>query len=173
MDAQASVSSEPLIGTELRERIAAYFPRYPTRQAVLLPALHLVQERLGYIPQQAIIELAQLLGLQPAEVADVVSFYSFFKQDRPLGKYRIWVCRSISCTCRDGENLLNYLVEKLGVQPGQTTEDGLFTLEAAECLGVCDFAPAILVNDRLYGNMTQEKVDEMIIELRREAQNRA
>ncbi len=102
-----------------------------------------------------------------------MSFYSFFKQDRPLGKYRIWVCRSISCACRDSENLLNYLVEKLGVQPGQTTEDGLFTLEAAECLGVCDFAPAILVNDRLYGNMTQEKVDEMIIELRREAQNRA
>lgn len=169
MSGEVQTAEYHLLGPELRQAIAAYFPRYPERRAVLLPALHLVQQHLGYIPQQAVVELAKFLDIHPAEVADVVSFYSFFRQDRPLGKYRLWVCRSISCAARGGETLLSYLSQKLGINPGETTADGLFTLEAAECLGVCDFAPAILVNDRLYGPMTIEGVDELLAELKREA----
>ena len=86
-----------------------------------LPALHLVNERLGYVPPQAVVEIAELLELAPAQVQDTLSFYGFFKQDKPQGRYRVWVCRSISCAACGGEELLEYLCEKLGIQPGETT----------------------------------------------------
>jgi NADH-quinone oxidoreductase subunit E len=154
--------SKSILNDDLRTAIRAQLPRYPTRQAVTLPALHLVNERLGYVPPQAVVEIAELLELSPAQVQDTLSFYGFFRQDKPLGRYRVGVCRSISCAARGGEELLEYLVEKLGIQPGQTTADGRVTLEFAECLGLCDVAPAILVNDTVHGNMTQEKVDELL-----------
>ncbi len=166
MISENSAVGRQFLDDELRRAIESYFPRYPHRQAALLPALHLVHQRFGFIPREAIVELADFLGIHPAEVADVVSFYSFFKQDRPVGKYRIWVCRSLSCACRGGEGLLELLTQKLGVAPGQTTVDGLFTLEAAECLGACDCAPAVMVNDKLYGPMTPEKAEQLLEELR-------
>jgi NADH-quinone oxidoreductase subunit E len=153
---------QPVLSDELRAAIRGYFSQYPTKQAALLPALHLVQERLGYVPPEAVEELAALLELSPAEVQDTLSFYGFFKQDRPLGKYRIWVCRSISCDARGSEELIDYLHEKLKVEPGQTTPDGRITLEVAECLGACDYSPAILVNDALHEEMTREKIDALL-----------
>ena len=150
---------------DLRQAIRALFPRYPTRQAVTLPALHLVSERLGYVPPQAVVEIAGLLELAPAQVQDTLSFYGFFKQDEPLGRTRVWVCRSISCAARGGEELLEYLCEKLGVRPGETTADGRVTLEFAECLGACDYAPAMLAGDTLYKDLTKEKIDEFVASL--------
>jgi len=158
-------TAERLLEDEIRREIEQVFPRYPTRRAALLPALHVVNRHLGYIPQQAVVELAELLELAPAEVQDTLSFYGFFKQDRPQGKVRIWICRSLSCSCRGGEELLAYVSEKLGISPGETTPDGAITLEAAECLGACDFAPAMLVGDKLYGNLTKEKIDELLTSL--------
>jgi NADH-quinone oxidoreductase subunit E len=146
---------------ELRNEIEGILPRYPTKQAATLPALHLVNERLGYVPPEVVVELAQLLELAPAQVQDTLSFYGFFKQDKPQGQHRVFVCRSITCAACGGEELLEHLSEKLGVQPGETTADGRVTLEFAECLGACDVAPAILVDDSLHGEMTKEKVDEM------------
>ncbi len=154
-----------LLNDEIRDKIRGYFTRYPTKQAVTLPALHLVQERLGRVPTQAVEEIAELLELAPAQVQDTLSFYGFFKQEAPLGKYRVWVCRSMSCAARGGEELLEYLCEKLGVRPGETSADGRYTLEFAECLGACDHAPAILVNDELYEDMTKEKIDAMLAKL--------
>jgi len=151
-----------LIGDELQTKIEGLLPHYPTKQAATLPALHLVNEKLGYVPPQAVIEIAELLELAPAQVQDTLSFYGFFKQDKPLGRYRLWVCRSLSCAACGGEDLLEHLCQKLGIRPGETTADGRVTLEFAECLGVCDAAPAILVNDKLHGNMTKEKVDELV-----------
>lgn len=159
-------TTERILTDEIRDAVREYFPRYPTRRAVTLPALHLVQRRLGYLPRQAVVEIAELLELAPAEVQDTLSFYEFFKQDRPLGRHRVWVCRSLSCAARGGEELLEYLCEKLGIRPGQTTPDGRVTLEFAECLGACDFAPAVLVGDTLHKNMTQEKIDELISSLK-------
>lgn len=147
------------------DKIRGYFPRYPNRRAVVLPALHAVNEHLGYVPRQAVIEIAQLLELAPAEVQDTLSFYGFFKQDAPTGKARIWVCRSLSCSACGGEELLAYLEEKLGISPGETTSDGRFTLEYAECLGACDFAPAVLAGNKLYKKLDREKIEAMIIEL--------
>ena len=100
---------------------------------------------------------------------DTLSFYGIFKQDKPLGRHRLWVCRSISCAAREGEELLAHLCEKLGIGPGETTPDGRVTLEFAECLGACEQAPAILVDDVLHGDMTKEKTDELLTELTRPA----
>lgn len=156
-----------LLSDDLRNAIRAYFPRYPNRRAVVLPALHAVQERLGYVPTQAVVEIAQLLELAPAEVQDTLSFYGFFKQDRPMGALRVWVCRSLSCSCRGSEELLGVLSEKLGVRPGETSADGRVSLETAECLGACDFAPAMLVNDTLHACLTSEKVDQFVETVKR------
>jgi NADH-quinone oxidoreductase subunit E len=153
---------EPILTEDIRETIRGYFSRYPTKQAATLPALHVVQEQLGYVPPEAVAEIAELLDLIPAQVQDTASFYGFFKQDQPQGRTRVWICRSISCSACGGEALLEYLCEKLGIRPGQTTPDGRVTLEFAECLGACDYAPAMLANRTLYQNLTKEKIDEFV-----------
>ena len=159
-------TATPQLTKELRDAICALFSRYPTRQAVTLPALHLVQRGLGYVPPAAIVEIAELLELAPAQVQDTLEFYGFFKQDAPVGRARMWVCRSLSCASRDGERLLSLLCDKLDIAPGETTSDGRITLEVAECLGACDHAPAILVNDTLHKCMTEEKIDELLESLK-------
>ncbi|MGI6415891.1 MAG: NAD(P)H-dependent oxidoreductase subunit E [Thermoguttaceae bacterium] len=160
-------ATQTILTDELREAIRAHFPKYPTRRAVVLPALHLVEERLGCVPPPAVVEIAGLLDLHPAEVQDTLSFYGFFEQDKPRGRLRVWVCRSLACACRGGEDLLEYLCERLAVRPGETAEDGAVSLEFAECLGACDLAPAMLAGDELIGNLTREKIDAFVAGLRR------
>jgi NADH-quinone oxidoreductase subunit E len=151
----------------MRQRIAAYIPRYPSKQAVTLPALHIVQDELRHVPIEAMVEIAAMLDLHPAEVYDTMSFYGFFRGDKdPLGKHRVWVCRSLSCMLRGGEELLANLCGKLGVQPGETTSDGKVTLEFAECLGACEGAPCMLVDDECQMNVTAETASGCIAELR-------
>lgn len=147
---------------ETRTRIERLAERYPTRQAVVLPALHAAQETLGWVPPGAVAEIAELLELAPGQVQDTLSFYGFFKQDAPMGRVRVWVCRSISCAALGGESLLDHLRTRLGIEPGETTPDGRITLEAAECLGACDGAPAALIGEVLHTNLTKERLDELI-----------
>jgi NADH-quinone oxidoreductase subunit E len=144
------------------EEIRAFFPRYPTRLAVTLPALHIVNEHLRYVPPQAVVEVAELLGLHPAQVQDTLSFYGLFKQDAPGGQVRAWVCRSISCALRGGEEVLDYLCEKAHVHPGETTADGKLTLEYGECLGACEYAPCMLAGETLHRNLNKEKADQFL-----------
>jgi NADH-quinone oxidoreductase subunit E len=151
-----------ILTDEMFAAIEAFFPRYPTRQAVVLPALHVVNDRLGHVPPQAVVEIAELLGLAPAQVQDTLSFYGFFPQDQPAGRYVLRVCRSISCSVREGEELLEYLAQRLGIRPGETTPDGLVTLLPAECLGACECAPAILVNGTLHGSATKQTIDTLL-----------
>ena len=158
-------TAERILTDEMVEAIKAYFPRYPTRQAVTLPALHVVNSRLRYVPLQAVVEIAELLELPPAEVQDTLSFYEFFKQDRPHGQHRAWVCRSISCALRGGDEILDHMCQAAGVAPGETTADGKLTLEFAECLGACEFAPCILVGDRVIENVTTESADAFLKDL--------
>jgi NADH-quinone oxidoreductase subunit E len=155
-------NSNPILNDDMRSAILDLFPRYPTKQAVTLPALHIVNERLGYVPPQAVVEIAELLDLSPAQVQDTLSFYGFFKQDKPMGTTRIWFCRSLSCAACGGEELLNYISQKLGIKPGETTPDGRITLDFSECLGECDHAPAVMVNDEIHENVTKEKIDELL-----------
>jgi NADH-quinone oxidoreductase subunit E len=157
-----------VLSNDLRKKIEAYLPRYPSKQAVTLPALHLVQDELRCVPLEAIREIAQLLDLSPAEVHDTMSFYGIFRsKENPLGKTRLWVCRSLACMLRGGEELLGTLCEKLKVQPGETTADGKITLEFAECIGACEGAPAVLIDDVDRQNVTPERVDALLDELRR------
>src|SRR5438477_10229821 len=149
-------TAERVLTDEMVEAIKAYFPRYPTRQAVTLPALHVVNERLRHVPLQAVVEIAELLDLAPAEVQDTLSFYGFFKQDAPHGETRAWVCRSISCALRGGEEVLDHMCHVAGVEPGGTTPDGKLTLEFAECLGACEYAPCMLAGKELVTNLTPE-----------------
>ena len=156
-----------ILSNTLREKILQYLPRYPSKQAVTLPALHLVQDELRCVPRAAIREIADLLDLSPAEVHDAMTFYQFFREEeQPLGKTRLWVCRSLACMLRGGEQLLGQLCQKLSVKPGETTADGKITLEFAECLGACEGAPAVMIGDEHRHCVMPEKVDDLIRELR-------
>ena len=155
-----------VLSDDIRQKILAYLPRYPRKQAVTLPALHLVQDALRCVPPAAVVEIAELLDLHPSEVQDAMTFYGFFRGERdPLGRTRLWVCRSLPCMLRGGEELLEALSAKLGVPPGGTTADGKITLEFAECIGACEGAPAVMVNDEHVHDVTLEKVDELVTEL--------
>ena len=156
------MTATKILTDEMVAEIRAHFPRYPSRQAVTLPALHVVNDRLRYVPFQAVVEIAELLELAPAEVQDTLSFYGFFPQEQPHGRTRAWVCRSVSCHLRGADELLDHFVERAGVKPGETTEDGRLTLEFAECLGACEQAPCVLAGDRLYPQVTKDQVDEML-----------
>lgn len=158
--------SERILTDEMVAEIKAYFPHYPTRQAVTLPALHVVNERLRHVPIQAVVEIAELLELAPAEVQDTLTFYGFFKQDKPHGQTRAWVCRSISCALLGGEEVLGHMCDRLGIKPGETTSDGKLTLEFGECLGACEFAPCMLAGKTLHKNLTNETADEFLKSVR-------
>jgi NADH-quinone oxidoreductase subunit E len=154
--------AERILTDEMTAAIKAFFPRYPSRQAVTLPALHLVNDKLRYVPRQAVVEIAELLGLAPAQVQDTLTFYGYFKQDKPHGRCRLWVCRSISCALRGADELLNHLSHTLGVAPGETTPDGRVTLEYAECLGACEHAPCILADSQLVKSASHQQADEFV-----------
>ena len=156
------------LSDEIRQQIQAYLPRYPSKQAVTLPALHIVQDHLRYVPLEAIREIADILDLSPAEVYDTMSFYGFFRDSEKtkLGQTRLWVCRSLACMLRGGEEVLQTACDKLHCKPGETSVDGKVTVEFAECIGACEGAPAVLVNDEARMNVTPDKVDALLSELR-------
>lgn len=152
-----------VLPAELRRKILDYLPRYSSKQAVTLPALHLVQDEMRCVPLDAVREIAALLDLGPAELNDAMSFYGFFRsEDRPLGRTRLWVCRSLPCMLKGGEDLLAHLCDVLHVPVGGTTSDGKFTVEFAECLGNCEGAPCMLINDRHEGDLTPRRVEYII-----------
>lgn len=158
----------PYLSDDLRKKILAYLPRYPSKQAVTLPALHLVHDERRCVPHEAVREIAALLDLAPAEVHDTMSFYEFFREEEnKLGKTRVWVCRSLACALRGGEELLDHFCSRLQIGPGETTPDGKFSLEFAECLGACEGAPAVMINDEHRHNITHEAAEALIVELQK------
>ena len=153
---------------ETREQIRDLVARYPEGQqkSALLPALHLAQEASGgYLPAGVMDQVAALLGIQPIEVYEVATFYSMFFLE-PTGKFVIEVCHTAPCAVCGGEELIRYLEEKLGIEAGGTTPDGLFTLRTVECLGGCGYAPVMQVNTEFHEQVSREKVDRIIQELR-------
>jgi NADH-quinone oxidoreductase subunit E len=156
----------PVLSEELRKRIRAEFGKYPNKRAAVLPALHIVHDADRMVSTAAIEEIAELLEIHPAEVYDTMTFYQFFKEQHdPLGRHRVWVCRSISCMLRGGEELLANLSERLGVQPGHASADGKLTLEFAECLGACEGAPCMLVDEDCHMNVDEESAARLIEQL--------
>ena len=154
--------AERILTDEMIAEIKAFFPRYPTKQAVTLPALHIVNERLRCVPLQAVVEIAKLLELAPAQVQDTLSFYGYFRQDALHGETRAWVCRSIACALRGGEEVLAQMCHAAGIEPGGTTRDGKLTVEFAECLGACEYAPCMLAGKTVYKNLTKESAEQFV-----------
>jgi len=148
---------------ELKPQLAELAGRYPEnrRTAALLPALHLVQERAGYLPEEELRELGSYFGIPLATVLGVVSFYPMFYRE-PRGKYHISLCRTLSCEICGNEGVRKAIRDRLGIGPGETTADGLWSLSWAECLGACDAAPAMKINDTYYDRVTPEKASAIL-----------
>jgi NADH-quinone oxidoreductase subunit E len=155
----------PYLTDEMKAYLSSkYFPRYPTKRAALLPALHHVQHTYNWIPTQAIEEVAEFLELSPAEALDTATFYEEYWL-KPKGKYLIQVCRSLSCEICGSKQLTAHCKSKLGIDVGETTPDGRFTVVELECLGACGTAPVALLNEVLHENLTVEQLDDAISRL--------
>jgi len=152
---------------ENRARFDAIVTRYPAdrRRSAVLPALYLAQDQQGYITANVIRHVAALLGITRADVEDVVSYYTMF-YTRPVGKFVINVCRTLSCAVNGAERVTEALVASLGIAPGQTDATGTFTLVETECLGACDRAPAVMVNDAWHECLKPEEVPKLVDDLR-------
>ena len=156
---------EPYLTPQMRQHLETeVLTRFPTKRAATLPVLHALQEEHGWLPYQALEEAAELLETSPAEVLDTATFYEEFWL-KPKGKYVIWVCQSIACELMGHQKLIDALEARLGVEVGETTDDGRFTLMTVECIGACGGAPAALVNERLHENLTVENLDRVLSSL--------
>jgi NADH-quinone oxidoreductase subunit E len=139
--------------------------RYPVKKSALIPLCHLAQQQDGWLDEEAMVHIAELVDCTPAEVLGTASFYEMLKQ-HAVGTYLINVCTSISCFLNGGDELLEHAEETLGVTAGGTTPDGQFTLESYECIAACTEAPALQVNYRYCHRVTTEDFDEMVADLR-------
>lgn len=139
--------------------------RYPRPKSALIPLLHLAQEQDGHVTNDAMAHIAELVGVTPAEVYGTASFYEMFKFE-PVGRYLVNVCTNISCMLCGAEELLHHAERTLGVHVGNTTDDGLFTLEEVECIADCTNAPCLQVNYRYFDNVTAEGFDGLVDDLR-------
>jgi len=147
------------------EKLKEILKSYPTSQASLLPLLHLAQKEIGYIDDEVSAYIARKLNLPPCKVKGSASFYTFFPSPQ-MGKYVIRVCQTLSCSLLGAEHLIDYLSRKLGIEPGQTTTDNKFSLLKSECLGSCGKAPVMMINDKYYENLNQEKIDKILNRLK-------
>ncbi|GIU84395.1 MAG: NADH-quinone oxidoreductase subunit E [Acidimicrobiales bacterium] len=150
-----------ILTPENREVAYEIIKRYPMPSSATIPLLHLVQEQEGWIPPEGIEEVAELVGSTPAQVLGTCSFYEMFKR-KPVGKYLINVCTQISCMLRGADELLEHAKDRLGIEVGDTTDDGEFTLEEVECIAACTEAPCLQVNYRYFGPIDAEGLDRLI-----------
>ena len=146
---------------DLTKEILDLLPRYPEKEAALIPALHLVQDRFGHVSDTSIDVLGDLLDIAPAEILGTLTFYTMFRRE-PEGRFHVNVCKNLSCTLMGSRSLLTHLEERLGISIGETTEDGLFTLGAVECLGACTEAPVMEVDGEYHMRLTPEKADAVL-----------
>lgn len=143
---------------------------YPEKRSALIPALHLAQEEIGYLPSGVQNEVAQLFELDPNEVNSVVTFYDMFFEE-PVGKHLIHVCKNVSCMLRGSDQLLGKLCDKLQVKPHQTTADGEFTVIPSECLAACDRAPMMIVDETVIGPVKDEELDQILEKAKQASKN--
>jgi NADH-quinone oxidoreductase E subunit len=158
-------SGVPRLNPDNLQRALDLIALYPEPRSALIPILHLLQEQDGYLTEEGMAHAGELLGLAAAEVRGTASFYDMFHFE-PVGKYLVAVCTNIACMLQGAYRLLEHAEERLGVAPGGTTEDGLFTLEDAECLALCGNAPCLTVNWRFFGDVDPERFDVLVEDLR-------
>lgn len=150
-----------MISDALKARMRETVARYPLARSAMLPCLHLAQDEIGYVSEEAIVAVAEAIGAKPDEVESVVTFYSMFHQE-PQGASAIKVCTSVSCYLRGCDDVLKSLERALGVRRGETTADGRFTLEGVECLAACGMAPALQVNGEFVEQVTPESAEKLV-----------
>ena len=136
-------------------------PRYPTKVALLLPALHAAQDEFGWLSPEVMEEIGSYIGIHPAQVREVASFYTMYNL-RPVGKYHLKICTNVACCLRGADELVSHCEKKLGIQCGETTKDKKFTIMEEECLGACGTAPAMMLNNDYYENLDVVQLDELL-----------
>ncbi len=168
MDLQSTQNARtdvPIVSEETRARFEELAKRYPERRSVLIPLLHEVQAEVGHLSPDAIEWVASFLGLAPADVLSVASFYDMLSLE-PIGRHVIYVCQNLSCALLGAERIIRHLEARLGIHAGETTPDGLISLRRMECLAACGGAPAIQVDGIYYERMTPERLDDLLATLR-------
>jgi NADH-quinone oxidoreductase subunit E len=151
----------PELTDQTKKKIEEIASRYASKEAALLPVLHLVQREMGFVSPQEEKQVADLLNVKPIQVKEVMTFYTMFNQ-AAVGKYHIQVCSNLSCSLLGADSLIEHMKNKLGIEVGETTSDKKFTLTTVECLGACEQAPCMMVNFDYFGNLDKEKIDSIL-----------
>jgi NADH-quinone oxidoreductase subunit E len=160
-----------ILSAESLAAIRAQSGHFPDSRSALLPALHIAQDEVGYLPAAALEDVSEVLDIPYGDVEEVVSFYTMFYGDN-VGTYVLEVCKTVPCGILGADAIIDHISRKLGINPGETTADGMFTLLKVECLAGCHRAPVMQVNSRYHENLTTEKVDQLIDLMRSEAHKR-
>jgi NADH:ubiquinone oxidoreductase subunit E len=162
---------ETTLSEEQRERIDEIIERYKNKSGGLIPVLHEVQGVIGYLPLSVQEKISDALSIPLSEVNSIISFYSLFSE-KPKGKYCIGLCKGTACYVRGSEKILKKLEDILGIEAGDVTPDGKFSIEVLRCLGACGLGPVMVINDKVYTRMKVDKVKEIIEEVRKEDEGR-
>jgi NADH-quinone oxidoreductase E subunit len=152
---------------ELRKRLKAIVARYPKKKSAVMPALYMAQEHFGWVSKEAIQWVAEELSLAPAHVESVATFYTMYYK-RPVGKYHVQVCRTLSCMLCGAKDISAYLRERLGIVPGEVSADGCWSWEEVECLGSCGSAPMVEINDVFFEYLTPESLGTLMDTIEKE-----
>ncbi|HLI54288.1 MAG TPA: NAD(P)H-dependent oxidoreductase subunit E [Acidimicrobiales bacterium] len=155
----------PRLSPDNIQRAQELMSLYPDARSALIPVLHVLQEQDGYLSEEGMQHVAEIFGLTAAEVRGTASFYDLFHFE-PVGRYLVAVCTNIACMLQGAYRLLEHIEERLGIAPGGTTPDGMFSLEDAECLALCGNAPCVTVNWRFFGDVDPEGFDRLVEDLR-------
>ena len=156
-----------MLSEALRDSLMAHISSVEHPRELTVDVMFALQNHYGYLSDEALEEAAGLLQMSPLELEELATFYDFIYRE-PVGKYVIHVCDGVVCWMNDYPSVLEYLIKKLAIRPGETTEDRLFTILPTACIGYCDLSPAVLINGRPYGPLTPEKVDELLERFRSE-----
>ena len=163
--ALSSSGRREMLKEQHKEEIAEILARYPVKRSALLPLLYLAQREQGYVTESAMQEIAGILKLTPPQVYETATFYTMLNL-KPVGTFHIQVCKSLMCALVGSDTLIGWIGTKLGIKPGETTADKLFTLSAVECLAACGTAPMMQINDDYYERLTEAKLDRILADLR-------
>lgn len=151
-----------------KKDIEYHLSKYPDKRSAVMPLLYIAQEEYGHITEEAIAEISRIVDLDVTHIRGVIGFYTMY-YDRPKGKYLLQICTDLPCALKGADKFSEHVCSRLNVQPGETTDDGVFTVENVMCLAACDKAPMMQVNFHYAENLDEVKVDQMIDEMRRES----
>lgn len=154
-----------MIFEKYKDQVEELLSRYPVKRSALLPLVYIAQKEEGYVSESAMKEIGKILGLTPPQVYETVTFYTMFNL-KPIGKFHLQVCRSLMCALVGSDDLVEWIRKRLGISPGQTTADKLFTLSTVECLASCGTGPMMQVNEDYYEQLNDEKVGRILNDLK-------